>query len=124
CSHIEGMTSAHESLSREMVGRLEYPDDHIEVDNRLSWFLGSLERKNAAEENVFYVYLKRKPELVSKSYIQRWYIRPAVIRAFYHGILMRSNIPTDEEKEACGALLVKTMTDNIEVFLENKTNVV
>lgn len=46
CQHIENYTASHESKIF-LLGdkRLEYSQNHIEVDNRLSWFLGSLEKK-------------------------------------------------------------------------------
>src|SRR5690606_32087322 len=66
--------------------------------------------------------LKREPEKVSKSYIERWYVRGSIIRAFYGGVLMRENAPSSEEKSMCGSLLVRTMEDNIEFFLNGKKN--
>lgn len=121
-AHIDGMTAAHESRRRMIEQRLEYPDNHIEVDNRLSWFLGSLERLYDDEET-FYVFLKRDPERIAASYIRRWHITVSIVRAFYHGILMcRNKKPTDDEKMASARLFVQTVEDNIEAFLRTHPN--
>lgn len=122
CEHIEGMTAAHESRKRMIEHRLDYPDNHIEVDNRLSWFLGSLERLYDDEET-FYVFLRRDPERVATSYIRRWHITVSIVRAFYHGILMcRHKKPTDDEKLASARLFVQTVEDNIQAFLKGRAN--
>ena len=56
CQHIENYTASHESkISLLGDQRLEYSQNHIEVDNRLSWFLGSLDKKYG--DNAFYVHL-------------------------------------------------------------------
>src|SRR6478752_4229315 len=58
CSHISNFTSAHESRAH-LIGedRLDYPTNHIEADNRLSWLLGRLGRKYGRD--AVYVHLKR-----------------------------------------------------------------
>jgi hypothetical protein len=44
CSHITNYTAGHETGSRKLGDdRFSYPDNHIEADNRLSWFPGTLE---------------------------------------------------------------------------------
>ena len=49
CAHVSNYTSAHESRSG-LLGdaHFDYPDNHIESDNRLSWMLGRLDRKQIA----------------------------------------------------------------------------
>ncbi len=44
CRHVTNCTSGHETRVNH-VGpeRLSYPSNHIEADNRLSWFLGRLD---------------------------------------------------------------------------------
>ena len=38
CGHIDNFSSAHESRCGRLGNeRLAYPENHIEVDNRLSW---------------------------------------------------------------------------------------
>lgn len=44
CQHITNFSSAHESNIHKIgTDRIVYPQNHIESDNRLSWFLGRLE---------------------------------------------------------------------------------
>lgn len=120
--HLDGMTAAHESRRRMLENRLDYPDNHVEVDNRLAWFLGSLERLYSDEET-FYVFLRRDPERVAASYIKRWHITVSIVRAFYHGILMcRNKKPTEADKMASARLFVQTVEDNINAFLRHRSN--
>lgn len=47
CTHIENYSCAHESnISSLGKERLNYPEDHIEADNRLSWLLGRLDKRH------------------------------------------------------------------------------
>ncbi len=58
CSHIKNFTSGHESRSTILgPNRLDYPENHIESDNRLSWLLGRLDKKYG--DNAYYVHLLR-----------------------------------------------------------------
>lgn len=44
--HAENYKAAHESRSHlHSKERLDYPDEHIDVDNRLTWFLGLLHER-------------------------------------------------------------------------------
>ena len=58
CHHITNYTSGHETMSSQVLdARLGYSENHIEADNRLSWFLGRLDQKFGSE--AFYVHLSR-----------------------------------------------------------------
>ena len=88
CEHITNYTASHESRSK-LIGenRFRYPDDHIEADNRLSWFLGTLDKKYGKE--AFYVHLKRDKTKVIDSFSQRWTNQGSILKAFSEGILMQ-----------------------------------
>ena len=60
----------HETRSALVEGRLDYPDNHIEADNRLAWFLGSLYDRFGDES--MYVHLTRDRNAVVASYEGRW----------------------------------------------------
>ena len=46
CTHIDNFSAGHETRSHlSGDARLDYPDRHIEADNRLSWLLGRLDRQ-------------------------------------------------------------------------------
>lgn len=64
--------------------RFRYPDNHIEADNRLSWFLGRLDRIHGNE--AFYVHLVRNREDTIRSYNRRWVRNGSLIRAYCEGI--------------------------------------
>jgi len=70
CRHISNFSSAHESRTY-LFGeeRLAYPSNHIEVDNRLSWLLGRLDRKYG--DRAVYVHLKRNIHDTAASFVAR-----------------------------------------------------
>jgi hypothetical protein len=139
---------AHESRVCLVDGRLSYPDDHIEVDNRLAWFLGSL---GTLYPGAFYVHLTRDPERVASSMVRRWeqkiwlrragalkhprrtlrhvtaYLedpfsteRALDMKAFGYGILMPTGPWRPNERHDVCRLMVDTMNANIRHFLEDK----
>ena len=85
CSHITNWTSGHEtrvnptkrlSLNDEYktealnYNRVNYPDNHIEVDCRLTWFLGFLDE--VYEDTALYVNLTRNRAPCAMSWSERW----------------------------------------------------
>src|SRR6056297_1986666 len=85
CEHFTNYTSGHETRCRETDdARLAYPKGHIEVDNRLAWYLGRVEKTFG--DNAFYVHLVRDPEKIAASYDRRWTNRGSVLSAFTFGI--------------------------------------
>ena len=117
CQHISNYTSAHESLLEKTGGqRLDYPEDHIEADNRLCWFLGKLDQKYA--DDAIYVHLKRQREAVATSFSKR--IDFGILKAYEQGILLH-----DEHRLTAFDIAldyIDTVNANIELFLKDKTN--
>ena len=117
CQHISNYTSAHESLlDKTGDQRLNYPDDHIEADNRLCWFLGQLDRKYS--DDAIYVHLKRQREAVAASFSKR--IDFGILKAYEQGILLH-----DEHRVTAFDIAldyIDTVNANIELFLKDKTN--
>jgi hypothetical protein len=111
CEHITNYTVGHESRAH-MIGpeRLNYPDNHIEVDNRLCWFLGQL------PEDAFYVHLTRDPEEVARSYSRRWH-KGGIMEAFARGITARADI-ADLDSMEIARWYVETVSSNIVNFIE------
>ncbi len=121
CQFIDGMTSAHESNCGQILSRLDYPDNHIEVDNRLVWFLGGLD-KRYQDRDTYYVYLTRDNDKIVESYLSRWHLSVSIVRAFYHGVLMIPKKPDiATARESC-RLFVQTVDENICYFLANRSN--
>lgn len=121
CSHITNYTASHESRCG-MIGaeRFEIPDNHIEADNRWSWFLGSLDERFGPD--VFYVHLLRDPNKVAESYNHRWGWRFSIVDAFGYGILhRRERWPESQKLDVC-KFYVETVTTNIRSFLKDKPN--
>ena len=122
CSHIENYTSGHETLSREVgAKRFDYPDNHIEVDNRLSWHLGEL---HFSYTDVFYVHLKRDREQVANSFLKRFGRPRSIIDSFCSGIRMTDHrsLTRHQMKEVCYDY-VDTVNTNIEHFLTGKNHI-
>ena len=116
CKHIKNYSTAHESRS-VLIGdeRLNYPLNHIEADNRLSWFLGRLER--AYGDDAFYVHLKRNDLDTARSFIKRY--DSGIIKAYRSGPLMGSP-PNTNPLHLC-LDYCDTVNANIEAFLKDKT---
>ena len=119
CTHLSGWTSSHESRVRLLgAERLDYPTRHIEVDNRLSWFLGSLGRRFETERTL-YVHLRRDRDQVVASFERRWHTsaRHGIIRAFGHGVISRSKDWDDGDIRSVCETYVDTVRDNVDEFL-------
>lgn len=112
--HIGNFTTGHESRAQLLGGeRFDYPPDHIEADNRLSWMLGRLGRVFGTD--AYYVHLRRDPAKVAGSFESRW--GSGIIRAYHDGILLR---PAARDRLEVCADYVDTVTANIEAFLADK----
>jgi hypothetical protein len=116
CRHISNYTTGHETRVG-LVGeaRLAYPDQHIEIDNRLAWFLGRLERTFGDE--AFYVHLRRDEEATAASHVKRWN-KPAM-QSYRKGILW--DVDPETDRLALARDLNLTMNSNIELFLRDKS---
>lgn len=112
CRHITNYTSGHETRSRIVDGRLDYPGDHIEVDPRLAWWLGTMDRKYP---KAFYVWLRRDPEAVAASTAKRTGPNTAISNwpnvAYWK--------PTITYPQAARAM-VESIEDNIRLFLKDR----
>jgi len=122
CEHLVNYSSGHETLSNQLHHhRLAYPDNHIEADNRLSWFLGRLDEQYG--NDAFYVHLTRNLEQTVSSFIKR--MDYGIMQSYKDGILMNSlrpateNIPSDAQ---FARDYIKTVNSNIHLFLKDKTN--
>jgi len=117
CRHIVNFTSGHESRSR-MIGpeRLSYPDRHIEADNRLSWFLGRLDR--AYGSDAYYVHLGRERKATAASFARREGF--GIMKAYREGILLEGK--TDQTALDIAHDYIDTVEANIALFLRDKPN--
>ena len=120
CKHIINYSTEHESRSH-LIGEehFSYPNNHIEVDNRLSWFLGSIDRLFG--NGAFYVHLKRNKTEVAESYAKRWGSLSSIITAYERSVIPRSYYKkSDRFKVAMD--LCDTIENNIVLFLKDKNN--
>ena len=115
CRHIQNFTSAHESRIH-LLGpeRLAYPEQHIEADNRLCWFLGALDEGYG--DNAFYVHLSREREPTAESFAKRR--DSGIMRAFREGILLGGPEGASDLKIA--DFYLDTIEANIRHFLKDK----
>jgi len=117
CEHITNFSSTHESrCDRLGDARLAYPDNHIEADNRLSWFLGKLDKQYG--DNAIYVHLKRNNNDTATSYAKRLF-PGGIIPAYRKGILQ--HLPDDTPDLSVSLDYCDTVNSNIELFLKDKT---
>lgn len=122
CTHMTNYTAGHETRSGLVTGRFDYPDNHIEVDNRLTWMLGGLAAASAPEDR--YVWLKRDNHSVIASFVRRWEsnYRASIIKAFAHGIIQRR--ADWDDREAVVRFYVEAVEANIAEFLKAKDHMV
>lgn len=121
CGHFDNFTASHESRTHLLgPARLAYPDRHIEIDNRLTWFLGRLDATWG--DDAAYVHLTRNPDEVAASFAKR--AGQGILKAYRQDILMRA-----PKKSADVPLIdfcrdyVDTVTTNIAAFLKDKSHV-
>jgi len=126
CQHMSNYTARHESHNPRLhrgVTRpyrsLRFPDNHIEVDNRLAWFLGTLEREYS--DRAYYVHLIRRREEVARSLVARG--EESILFAYGWGILQHYRDARRLSEEAwyeIGLQYWDTINDNIAAFLRDK----
>lgn len=116
CRHATNYTAAHESRAGHVgASRLSYPPNHIEADNRLSWFLGRLEK--AYGDEAFYVHLRRDDLATAQSFVRRY--DSGIIRAYREVVLLGSPKKADPLRLCLD--YCETVNANIELFLKDKT---
>lgn len=117
CQHITNFTSAHESRCH-LLGeeRLSYPENHIESDNRLAWFLGRLDKRYG--DDAIYVHLKRDRGATARSYAKRLFVG-GIIPSYRISILQK--LPNHTSHLDVALDYCDTVNENIEVFLKDKT---
>lgn len=122
CQHLTNYTAGHESLSSELDGqRFAYSDNHIEIDSRLSWFLGSLDKRFG--DSATYIHLIRNRDEVAQSLSKRFTTHHSIIRAFTNGILKEphAKLTKEQELQVCYDYY-DTVNNNIRLFLKDKSN--
>jgi hypothetical protein len=127
CKKLSNYTSLHESRSALLAdNRFAYPLHHIEVDNRLCWFLGEMDiRFNNSK--TLYVNLVRDPERTAMSFLNRLRTskyKSSIIRAFAYGIVMKAGDWKEEEEPEIARFYLRTVTLNIDMFLKDKNSLV
>lgn len=111
--YANNYTAGHESKATALgAERLNFGENHIEADNRLSWFLGRLDQTYGAD--AMYIHLKREEDSLVKSINARW--GPfTILRAYTYGILKTQGRGIEYAKDYC-----KTINENILCFLKDK----
>ena len=115
-AHLTNYTAGHESRAGRLgPDRVAFPANHVEVDNRLTWFLGRLEAAYPFGF-AFYVHLRRDREETARSFLARY--DSGIIGAYRRSVLM--GLPEDAEPIEVCRDYVDTATAQIEHFLRNK----
>ncbi|MDN6279390.1 MAG: hypothetical protein L0J45_00145 [Psychroflexus sp.] len=120
CENLTNFTASHESKS-DLNGeqRFDFPDQHIEADNRLIWDLGRLDQYYG--KDAFYVHLTRDHNKIAQSFEKRVYYPNSMIKAYCDGIKKKptEKLTKDEIKEYSYDL-VKNIEASIALFLKDK----
>jgi len=123
CGHSTNYTSGHETRAQYIgIERFNYPDFHIEADNRLTWFLGPLDEKFA--DAAIYVHLIRSREDTIASLSKQTEWKGGIMKAFGHGILMNDRDYSDDEWREIAGFYYDTVNNNIKYFLTGKPHVI
>ena len=119
CQHITNYSAAHESRVN-LIGeqRLAYPENHIEADNRLCWFLGRLDQKYG--DRGFYVHLTRDLDKTADSFVKREHLDNGIMKAYKEGVLLGGK--EDQSTHDIALDYLDTVDNNITHFLKDKTN--
>lgn len=122
CSHITNYSSGHETRASEIgESRLNYADNHIEADNRLSWMLGSLDKKYG--DDAFYVHLIREKESLVKSFGNRWSYSSSILQFLAKGVYsLAPELLGEAQKQTICEDYFDIINSNIELFLRDKSN--
>lgn len=116
CNHITNYTAGHETGHRRVGrGSFQYPDNHIEVDCRLAWRLGRLQKQYG--RNAFYVHLMRNASDTARSYHAKMTKKNhGLARAWFEV----NGHPITPHWPAMLMDMVFTVRENIEAFLADK----
>lgn len=117
CSHIRNYSAGHETRCG-LIGteRLNYPANHIEADNRLSWLLGRLDQRYG--DDAFYVHLRRERDSTAASFARRSEF--GIMQAYRNGILLGLQGEPNDHDIALDYL--DTVEANITTFLRDKSH--
>src|SRR5262249_10581173 len=94
--HATNFTCGHETEACSFYP-LDFPAQHIEVDNRLPWMLGDLITKYPWAR---FIHLIRDQEEVARSFEKRLDFPGASVKGFGAGILGRGDLFHNERYEA------------------------
>lgn len=123
CSHIKNYSTAHESRSNLIEGRLDYPDNHIESDNHLSWFLGRLDERYG--DDAYYVHLKRDIDAQARSWAKRYgkneYKKRGYMWAYRNRLIWKGEKNASLDKLSICRHYIDTVNSNICMFLKDKS---
>lgn len=122
CRHLTNFTAGHETNGHVYgEARFAYPDDHIEADNRLTWFLPQLGTA-MADRDITWVHLKRDREATARSFLKRLdpKRRASIITAFAHAMIMHGRPWPEEDHLGLCLFYVDTVTAQIDSFLRDK----
>lgn len=120
CQHLTNYTASHESKTHLNANeRFDFPDFHIEADNRLSWDLGRLNKHFG--QDAFYVHLTRNHSKIAKSYSRRVYYPNSIIKAYCDGIKKNPTEKLSKNDIQNYALdMVENIETSIQYFLKDK----
>lgn len=125
CEHLTNFSASHESRTAKLGDdRLDYPDNHVEIDNRLIWYSGRMQEKFG--DKPYYVHLLRRESEVAASYAARYRYSRGIMKAWHKAVRLdpterfyQRNVPVIESAQD----MVRALNENIRLFLRDKTQV-
>lgn len=123
CRHISNYTSAHERMAQQpaVANRLKIPDNHIEVDPHLFYYLASIIQKYP---DALFIHLTRDVDKVTRSQIRRPSTRTRGIGPLVSVCLQQNYWKmNDSHRREAIKFLVSSTIDNIRAILKTADNV-
>ena len=123
CKHITNYVTSHETNQNSLAKHLNmtYPDNHIEIDNRLVFNLGYLDRFYG--DSVF-VVLYRPIYKNIYSLMKRFHDRGSIVEGYMDNIIgVRPELASEKEKHQAAWCYTVSTRNNIRLFLKGKKDI-
>lgn len=120
CKHITNYSCSQEKFTRNPGYVKMIPDNHIAIDNRLSFHLGSL-LEYFGNRRFYFVWLRRNRKATAESFAKRFANPHGIMAAHYRSIMQRYK--TDPYKLDYKAKLeiandyIEMVDNNIKLFM-------
>lgn len=120
CKHINNYSCSFEKFTRTPGYVKMIPDDHIVIDNRLSFHLGSI-NEYFGNRRFYFVWLRRNRKAVAESFAKRFDNSYGIISMHYRSIMQRYKSDPNKLDHKTKLIIandyIEMVENNIKLFL-------